>query len=89
MSASKSRRLYLEKYVHPFKIKKSNQSYKASYSNQRIFYYILVRTIYPQGSSKEITNDTPLKTLYYIMEGYSIDFTELILEYMTKVCNLP
>jgi len=30
---------------------------------------------------------TPLETLCYIIEGYSIDCIELILEYMTKVYN--
>jgi len=47
-----------------------------------------VRTTYPYASSRETTTDTLLETLYYIMESYSVDFTKLILEYMTNVCNL-
>jgi len=34
------------------------------------------------------TNDTLIKTIYYIVECYTIDFAELMLEYMTKLCNL-
>ena len=48
----------------------------------------LVRTIYPQGSSKETTNNTLLETLHYYMQGYFVDFVELILKYMTQVYNL-
>lgn len=81
-------KVYLHKYAHPSMIKKSNQSYPPLYSNPRILYYILIRTIYPWGSSKEIANDPLLETLSYIMEGYSIDFTNFILEYITKVYNL-
>jgi len=88
MSASKARKLCLDKYIHPSRIKKSNQSCTTLCSNPRILYYILVRTIYPRGSSKETTNYTLLETLYYIIEGYSMDFAELIFKYMTKVCNL-
>ena len=77
----------LKSIFHPSKIKKSNQSYTTLYLDRRILYYILVRTIYSWGLSKETTNDTLFKNLYYIMEGYSINFAELILEYMTKVCK--
>jgi len=47
-----------------------------------------VRTIYPCGSSKETTNDIFVENLQYVIEGYSVDFAELILEYMTKVRNM-
>jgi len=40
------------------------------------------------GLSKETTNDTLLEALYYIMEGYSVDFVKFTLEHMTKVYNL-
>jgi len=36
----------------------------------------------------ETTNDTFLETLYYTMKGYSVDFTKLILEHITKVFSL-
>ena len=88
MSATKACKLCPEKYSYPSKSKKSDQSYIALHSDPRILYYILVTTIYPCGSSKETTNYTLIKTPYYIVEGYSVDFAELILEYMTKVCNI-
>jgi len=47
MSACKARKLFLKKYAHPSKIKKSNQFWTALCSNSRIL-YIIVRTIYPR-----------------------------------------
>ena len=47
MSADKVRKLYLTKYAHHFKIKKSDQSHLTLYSDPGILHYILVRTICP------------------------------------------
>ena len=85
MSTVKVRKLYRQKYAHPLRIKKINQSYMSLCLDQQILYYILVRTMYHRVSSKETTIDTLLGTLYYIMEGYSIDFVKV--EYMTRICN--
>ena len=52
MSANKVRKLYLKKYAHHFKIKKSDQSHLTLYSDPGILHYILVRTICPWSSSK-------------------------------------
>jgi len=46
------------------------------------------RSIYPHGSSKEITNDTLLEAFCYIIEDYFIDFAKLIPEYMKRVRNM-
>ena len=68
-SATKARKLRLNKYDHPSKIKKTNQYYSTIYSNPQILYYVLVKTIYLSGFSKETTNDTLLPILHYIMRA--------------------
>jgi len=88
MSVAEARKVCLEKYAHPSKIKKTTQSYTTLYTNPRVLYYILVRNLYSRRSSKKPNNDTLLETLYYIMDGLFVDFVELILDYVTKVCNM-
>jgi len=85
MSVVKARKLFLQRYANPAKFQKTNQSYIELYADARILYYILVMTIYPRGCLAETTNGGVLQTLHYIMKGYSLNFVELIIEYMTKV----
>ena len=88
MLVVKARKLCLQKYANPVKIKKINQSYTMLYLDPQILSYILVWTIYPWGLSKETTNDIIFKIPYYIMERYYAHFAKLILKYMIKVCNI-
>ena len=88
MSSAKAHKIYLRKYTLPYKINKTNQSYVALYSDSHIIYYIFVRTIYPQDHPRRPPITTFLRTSTISWRGYSVDFVELTLDYMTKVCNL-
>ena len=69
------------------KIKKANQSYTTIYLDLEILYYNMVGTIYqvPPVTKPPMT---PSLRLYYIMEEYTVDCAELMLEYITSVCNM-
>ena len=75
MSSVKAHKICLQKYAHLSKLRKPTsptQLCTLTYGSYTIFWL----------------GPSILKAPYHIMEGYSIDFAELILVYMTNVNNL-
>lgn len=53
-----------------------------------LLHYIFVRIFYPQDNSKEVYNEVSLEAIYQLMNGYSVDYALIIVNYMYGMANM-
>lgn len=85
--------LCLTHYACPQKLEDYNRQnitppYHVLFPEPRLLHYVFVRNFYPKDHSKEAYNEVALESIYRLMNGYSVDYALIIINYMYRVANM-
>ncbi|KAJ8433436.1 hypothetical protein Cgig2_008614 [Carnegiea gigantea] len=62
--------------------------YHVLFPEPRLPHYVFVCIFYLKDHSKEAYNEVALESIYHLMNGYSVDYASIIVNYMYQVANM-
>jgi len=71
-----------------YKCQNRTPPYHVLFPEARLLHYVFVRIFYPKDHSKEAYNEVDLESIYRLMNGYSVDYASIIVNYMYRVANM-
>ncbi|KAJ8421269.1 hypothetical protein Cgig2_023803 [Carnegiea gigantea] len=93
LSRKMAKALCLTYYACPqklaaYKCQNRTPPYHVLFPEPRLLHYVFVRIFYPKNHSKEAYNEVALESIYRLMNGYSVDYASIIVNYMYRVANM-
>ena len=71
-----------------YKCQNRTPPYHVLFPEPRLLHYVFVRIFYPKDHSKEAYNEVALESIYRLMNGYSVDYASIIINYMYRVAHM-